>query len=188
MTPGGLTITDGHLAFNVNTVDALDELARIAQVRAKGETGGRLPSRMVISGHNAGNGPFAMFPNVKTIFAYTDTAPGTYSGAGVHLGRWERATRVRTNRLDRRIVEGTRKGDHVAVGSAKHGYNDGQKLSAMDALRADLDAREPGFVEAYAGDLVVSDPQRGAAAGLLRRPADHPGPQRPAGGRECRTG
>jgi hypothetical protein len=190
-----------------NTADALDELAQIAQVWAKAEHGGTIPSRMVLSGHGAGEGIFgegnatltlemlgalaeampkaagqvedlhisacyggsrrhvdiyrAMFPNVKTIFAYANTAPGTYSGVADHLSRWERATRGRTNDIDRQIVDGTRKGANVAVWSAKDGYDDGRVMTDLQSLREDLAARGPDFDAAYRGDGVITDPHGG---------------------------
>ena len=34
-----------------------------------------------------------MFPKLKTVWAYGDSAPGTWSGAMPHNRRWEGATR-----------------------------------------------------------------------------------------------
>ncbi|MCB9638226.1 MAG: hypothetical protein H6727_04865 [Myxococcales bacterium] len=119
--------------------NARDELAQVAQVWAKAEKGGSIPSRLLISGHHVGSGVWGdgngkiswenlrglceampraagqvedlhlsacysggrtkhlmyqeMFPNAKTIWAYSGSAPGSGSGATVHQAAWERATR-----------------------------------------------------------------------------------------------
>ena len=145
--------------------NARDEMAQIAQVFARAEKGGSIPSRLLLSGHHVGSGVWGdnngqlswgvvkdlckampraaeqiedlhlsacysggrakhemyqeLFPNAKTIWAYSGTAPGAGSGATVHQAAWERATRgsntaiddTAKNLQDRRI----RKADNLDV-------------------------------------------------------------------------
>jgi hypothetical protein len=187
--------------------DARDELAQLAQVWAKAELGGQVPSRMVLSGHNVGSGVWgddngrmsfdclaklaeampkaarsiedlhlsacysggqhlmeryrAMFPNAKTIWAYTGSAPGSYSGATAHMARWDRATRGTKDELDRAIAEGTRKGENVAVWSAAHGYVDGKPPAPLSEVRAAVQNNESTFTRFQSGQEKVQDTQSG---------------------------
>lgn len=187
--------------------DGRDELAQLAQVWAKAEKGGQIPSRMMLSGHNVGSGVWgddngmlrfetigklaeampraarsvedlhlaacysggqplmekyrAMFPNVKTIWAYAGSAPGSYSGATAHQSRWETATRGSKDDLNRAIAEGTRKGENVAVWSAKHGYVDGHPPAPLADVRSAVQNAEPTFTRFQSGETPVADPQSG---------------------------
>lgn len=187
--------------------DARDELAQVAQIWAKAEQGGQIPSRMVLSGHNVGSGVWgddngrlsfdslaklaeampkaarsvedlhlsacysggqhlmekyrAMFPNAKTIWAYTGSAPGSYSGATAHQSRWERATRGTKEDLDRAIADGTRKGENVAVWSVAHGYVDGKPPAPLAEVRAAVQGNEGTFKRFQSGQEKVQDTQSG---------------------------
>ncbi|MBE2248701.1 MAG: LysM peptidoglycan-binding domain-containing protein [Myxococcus sp.] len=187
--------------------DARDELAQVAQVWAKAEQGGQIPSRLVLSGHNVGSGVWgddngrlsfdslgklaeampraarsvedlhlsacysggqpamekyrAMFPNAKTIWAYTGSAPGSYSGATGHQGRWESATRGDKASLDRAVAAGTRKGENVAVWSAQHGYVDGNPPSPLATVRSAVQNGEPTYQRFFTGGDKVQDTQSG---------------------------
>ncbi len=63
-----------------------------------------------------------VFSNVSTIWAYSGSAPGSYSGATVHLSKWDKATRGSKIALDRAIADKTRKGQNVSVWSRHFGY------------------------------------------------------------------
>ena len=148
----GLPLTQSREVATVlaqGGADARDELAQLAQVWARAEKGGVVPSRLVLSAHSIGpmalwgekNGALdqgiigrlaqampkaaaqvedlyvaacyngnepsmdawrAAFPNLKTMAAYTGSAPGAFVGSTAHMARWEQATRgeVETLRAD----------------------------------------------------------------------------------------
>lgn len=103
----------------------------------------------------------AMFPKLKTIWAYDGSAPGAVSGAGTHLARWERATRGQGDALDREVAAGTRKGDFVAVWTSSAGYQSG--TPAVPLVRAEASyLQSADLVPLYfSGERTVDDPQRG---------------------------
>lgn len=132
----------------------------------------------------------AIFPNVKTVMAYHDSAPGAYSGATTHLGRWEAATRGDTGEIRRGIVAGTRKGENVTVWSRDGGYDDGRAPQTLDAARARHQATASTTAAYFDGTTPVDNPQRGplrdhynAIQGLLQR-TDLPADERRALGEE----
>lgn len=102
-----------------------------------------------------------MFPNVKTIWAYTGSAPGSYSGATGHLSRWDTATRGDKASLDRAIAEGTRKGENVAVWSQSLGYVDGRPPTPLADVRAEVTQGESTFTNFSSGQQKVENPQSG---------------------------
>jgi hypothetical protein len=103
----------------------------------------------------------AMFPNVKTIWAYSGSAPGSYSGATAHQSRWESATRGTRADLDRAIAQATRKGENVAVWTIEHGYNDGRPPAPLAEVREAVTRGEPTFERFRSGQESVADPQTG---------------------------
>jgi len=192
--------------------DSRDELAQLAQVWAKAEKGGQIPSRLVLSGHSGGksvwgdgNGRLTfesieklaaampraassiedlhlaacstgeqtqmdhyreMFPNVKTIWAYTNSdsgsAPGAFEGATTHERLWEKATRGDKDTLDRTIAIKANKGDNVTVWTASGGYDNGLTTQASLAdARAAVDSRRDAFTRAWSGEVKIKDPQHG---------------------------
>ncbi len=119
----------------------------------------------------------AIFPKVKTIWAYTGSAPGSYSGAIAHHARWEAATRGATGALDRAIADNTRKGENVAVWSVEKGYIDGRPPEPLDSVRRDLARAEATFTRHFSGEQAVSDPQTGPLRDYyneLQRLLQHP--------------
>lgn len=188
--------------------DGKDEFAMIAQVWAKAEQGGSIPSRMVISGHHVGsavwgdgNGRISwdnlqalsdampeaasqvkdlhlsacysggdakfqkyqgIFPNVKTIWAYSGSAPGTGSGATHHQAAWERATRgggtnvagTAQNLVDR----GWRKAENIDAGTINRITTDNGDLNV---LRAQVAGGEETFTSFFSGAEVIQSSQRG---------------------------
>ena len=126
-----------------------------------------------------------VFPRLLTIWAYTDSAPGSYTGAVEHLHLWDLATRGDKKSIDRLIAEKTRKGGHVAVWSRHHGYQDGaiEPLPVIEARVADA---EPTFQAYFAGNRTVASTQTGElrdfynhVQALLQHP-DLPAADRPA--------
>lgn len=103
----------------------------------------------------------AIFPNAKTIWAYDGSAPGGASGAIAHLRRWEQATQGTRADLDRKIAEGTRKGENVAVWSAEHGYLGKEPPKSLESVRADYTQRAQDFGYYFSGERPVENPQTG---------------------------
>lgn len=103
----------------------------------------------------------AMFPNVKTIWAYSGSAPGSYSGAVPHQSRWETATRGTRADLDRAIAQATRKGENVAVWTVDHGYNDGRPPAPLSEVRATVERGQATFERYLSGQDAVRDSQTG---------------------------
>ncbi|MEW5741432.1 MAG: LysM domain-containing protein [Myxococcota bacterium] len=103
----------------------------------------------------------AIFPNAKTIWAYSGSAPGSYSGAVPHQSRWENATRGTRTDLDRAIAEHTRKGENVAVWTVTHGYNDGRPPAPLSEVRAAVESNQPTYQRFQSGQEAVADPQTG---------------------------
>jgi hypothetical protein len=103
----------------------------------------------------------ALFPQLKTMWAYDGSAPGTFSGAMAHLARWEKATRDEVQALQPDRARGLRKGDNVAVWSRRDGYQTARvKVSTAD-LRARQSMGSATFERYFQGDEVVRDTQRG---------------------------
>ncbi|MBL8911375.1 MAG: LysM peptidoglycan-binding domain-containing protein [Archangium sp.] len=103
----------------------------------------------------------AMFPNAKTVWAYTGSAPGSYSGATAHLSRWDTATRGTKEGLTRELAAGTRKGENVAVWSKEHGYLDGNARAPLADLQATVTRGQATFDRFSSGAEKVVDSQTG---------------------------
>ncbi|MFO0601365.1 MAG: hypothetical protein U0228_39010 [Myxococcaceae bacterium] len=118
----------------------------------------------------------AMFPNAKTIMAYSGSSPGAASGATAHQKAWEQATRGSGDGLDRKIFQGMRKGENVSVWTRTKGFDDGSPrtpLSDLQSRRAELQA---GFDDAWKGGA-IPDTQRGPVRDYynsLQRLIQHP--------------
>jgi hypothetical protein len=127
----------------------------------------------------------AIFPNAKTVWAYGDSAPGSYSGATAHLNRWERATRGSRAELDRDIAAKTRKGENVTVWTSSRGYQDGQAPEGLDARRQRVETSSRAFAGYFSGSQAVGNPGQGplreyySAMQRLLQSADLPAAERP---------
>jgi hypothetical protein len=191
--------------------DARDELAQLAQVWARAEKGGVIPSRLVLSGHSSGgilwghtetfkngflfrdslarlatampraaasvedlciaacnnggetnvNAWRALFPNLKTMWAYKGTAPGSASGATAHLSRWEKATRGEVDALRPDLARGLRMGEFLAVWSRRDGYQTATVSESVSDLRVRQTAGHATFERYFRGDEQVRDPHHG---------------------------
>jgi hypothetical protein len=181
---------------------ALDEMAKITQVWAKGERGEQIPSRMVLSGHHVGSGVYdhgngktswdalkdlskampqaaaqvedinfsacyayskdintsikEIFPNVKTRWLYSESAPGTWNGAMDHLEAWEGATRGNGQNLQDAVnqlkSQHVRKADNVYVetDNSRSVYNG----PSLDVLRNNIRNDESLYREYFNGERV----------------------------------
>ena len=103
----------------------------------------------------------AIFPHLKTIWAYDGSAPGATSGAVVHLARWEKATRGPREVVDRGVAKNTRKAEFVAVWSQRGGYDNGQAPVELAAIRAMYERTKVVVADYLSGREVVTDPQHG---------------------------
>jgi hypothetical protein len=102
----------------------------------------------------------AIFPKVKTVWAYLHTAPSLATGGKAHIKLWDRATRGHATRIDRSIAKGTGRGENVAVWSRIYGLQTGT-VESLEELRARIADGEPTFAAFFKGDQVVADHQTG---------------------------
>ncbi len=94
---------------------------------------------------------FDIFPAVKTIWAYHDSSPGTWSGAMTHMTKWERATRGHDpSKVKANLAAGTRKGANVSVWTETGGY-DGAERKSVDEVLAAVAAQEAAFKDFFEG-------------------------------------
>lgn len=101
-----------------------------------------------------------VFPNVSTIWAYSGSAPGTYSGAKKHLSIWNSSTKGNKIKLDRSIANNTRKGKSVAVWSKFFGYQ-AKGSSAINDLISRINSAEPTYWSYFSGQSIVQNTQNG---------------------------
>lgn len=102
-----------------------------------------------------------MFPNVKTIVAYSGSSPGSYSGATAHQKAWEQATRGEREGISRQLFQGMRKGENVTVWTKTHGFDDGNPPQAIGNLRSTVQNGRAAYESALRGETPVGDPQTG---------------------------
>ncbi|GIW72574.1 MAG: hypothetical protein KatS3mg102_2116 [Planctomycetota bacterium] len=127
----------------------------------------------------------AMFPNLKTFWAYGDSAPGTWSGAMIHNRIWERATRGHDyGAVERRLAAGTRKGENVATWNIEDGYQAAGPSRPLAEVRAELEGMQATYDACFRGEQTVQDTQRGPLRDYYRRVQELLGnPALPAGER-----
>lgn len=101
----------------------------------------------------------AMFPNAKTITAYTGSSPGAASGATAHQKLWEQATRGSSENLTKKMFEGMRKGENVAVWTKSKGYDDGSVRAPIAELKTRQTELQSGFDAAWAGGEIPNTQQ-----------------------------
>lgn len=104
----------------------------------------------------------AIFPNLKTAWAYSHSAPGTYSGALPHMARWDNATRGHdASKVQMNLAAGTRKGENVATWNAVTGYQSDAVPRSLSDLRREVESGRSGFDEYLKGNSAVADTQQG---------------------------
>ena len=102
-----------------------------------------------------------MFPALDSIWAYSGSSPGTWSGAIPHLERWERATESGDGgNVEPRLALGTRKGEFVATWNREDGYLGPEPMS-LGQLERSLAEQESVWLRHASGELAVADPQDG---------------------------
>lgn len=128
-----------------------------------------------------------IFPNAKTIWAYSDSAPGTWSGAMPHMTAWETATRGRSTDVAGAaaglVRRGVRKAENIDARAvdAERG-----NVRSLADLRAQHQQREAAFEPHFRGTQTVANTQQGplrdyynSVQALLQHP-DLPAADRPA--------
>jgi hypothetical protein len=141
------------------------EIKKIEEIAAALPVAASLIEDLHLSACYSGNERYLVrwrrvFPNVSTIWAYSGSAPGTYSGAQKHLSIWNSATKGNKIKLDRAIASNTRKGKNVAVWSRHFGYQ-AKGSSAINDLINRISAADPTYLAYFSGDAVVLDTQSG---------------------------
>ncbi len=206
--------------------NARDEVAQIAQVWSRGEKGGSIPSRLLISGHHVGSGVWGdnngriswdtmrglteampraaaqvedlhlsacysggrakhqmyqeFFPNTKTIWAYSGSAPGAGSGATTHQAAWERTTRGDGTAIDQTaanlLQRGVRKAENLDVAVVGQDIPlSGQSMAQLYEL---VRSNEGTFERFFQGQENVTNAQQGplrAYYNQLQALLQHPG-------------
>jgi LysM repeat protein len=104
----------------------------------------------------------AMFPKVKTVWAYSGSAPIAGPIAARHEQLWEAATRGRRDDLDRAIAGRAAGGESVAVWTVTGGYQDGQPPRPLEDVKSAFERQEPTFDRYFRGEEMMTSPQSGA--------------------------
>ncbi len=167
----------------------LDTIAELSLLfpRAAGQVQDLMMAACYSGGESKLDSYTAMFPNLRSVWAYDGSAPGAVSGAVPHILRWERGTRGEAgDNLSRTVAHGTRKGENVAVWTVVKGYDNGQARGPIENDRASYDGSR-GIVASFrSGETPVANSQTGplrehynAIQRLLSRP-DLPAADRPA--------
>jgi hypothetical protein len=116
-----------------------------------------------------------IFPQVKTIWAYENQAPGSDTGAMLHQTGWVAATRGRSTGLTRAIAQGDQK--KIAIWTKTRGYSAWEPPLDTNALRGKVQwLQQHAFYPAFNGlpttdidgfhiPIEITDPH----AGLVRQ-------------------
>jgi hypothetical protein len=102
----------------------------------------------------------AMFPNLKTVWAYRKSAPGARNGAQRHMKAWESATRGRTQSIELKRRSLGRHGENVVLWSQSRGYRDARQVPLAQLWR-EYQARRYLIDAYFAGEREVTDPHKG---------------------------
>jgi hypothetical protein len=118
-----------------------------------------------------------IFPNMKTLWAYSGSAPGTGSGAVQHQAAWERATRgdgTPEDAAQRLKDRGMRKAENIFTSSGDNVVYQGPALSDLQQAVRD---GEPAFERHFTGQERVTNAQTGPLRDYynqLQRLLQHP--------------
>jgi len=109
-----------------------------------------------------------IFPKLKTIWAYSDSAPGAASGAVTHMKIWEKATRGKgTQTLDPTKAKRTRKGKNVATWSEEEGYK-GQEQRDIHQVLDEIGEMEDSYQAFLTGQREVKSTANGPMRSYYR--------------------
>lgn len=101
-----------------------------------------------------------VFPNLMSMWAYSGSAPGSLSGAVLHLRIWEKRTRDSSAGAHRSEASKTRKGDNVTVWSRVYG-TESETVEDLQTLRDQESTDRRVFTECFNGDQLVVDTDAG---------------------------
>ena len=101
-----------------------------------------------------------IFRNLISIWAYSGSAPGSMSGAALHLRIWEKQTRGNSAGAHRSGAKKTRKGDNVTVWSRIYG-TESDTIESIQALRSRESNDRRVFTDFLNGDQLVVDTDAG---------------------------
>jgi hypothetical protein len=105
-----------------------------------------------------------IFPNLKSEWTYSHSAPSAKNGAVQHQKIWETATRDRNASLNRNIAIGTRLGENVNTWAIETGFKDGKPVKNINDLLSSLDDQTALFARFYMG----YEPVKNSHSGPLR--------------------
>jgi len=119
-----------------------------------------------------------MFPNLESIWAYHGSSPGTWSGAMVHMDKWEAATEPgdEAGGVDPSLAGRSRKADNVSTWNQEDGYQGEQPMSLYD-IESRLSSGQTTFDDHFTGTVEVTDPQNGPLRqyyNIVQRYLSHP--------------
>ena len=97
-----------------------------------------------------------IFRNLVSMWAYSGSAPGSMSGASLHLRIWEKQTRGNSAGAHRSGAKKTRKGDNVTVWSRIYG-TESDTIESIQALRSRESNDRRVFTDFFNGDQLVVD-------------------------------
>jgi hypothetical protein len=120
-----------------------------------------------------------MFPNLKTVWAYGESAPGSGSGAVQHLKAWEKTTRADGVGVDdtaAALVKGkVRKAENI---DATNLTKEAKALPDLGKLKTDVAEKKDVFGRYFSGDFAVKNPGTGPLRdyyGQVQKLLQHPG-------------
>ena len=159
---GGTSLWGEEGSF-VNGVLTRRDFARLAAAMPRAAAG--VEDLCLAACYNGGEATMEawgeLFPNLRTMWAYDGSAPGTFSGATAHLARWEKATRGEVDSLRPDLLRGLRKGENLAVWSRLQGHQTATVRVSTADLRARLSSGHVTFERYFQGQEVVRDSQHG---------------------------
>jgi hypothetical protein len=105
-----------------------------------------------------------LYPNLKTILAYSGTSPSVATGSLGHIGRWEKATQGKdVKNMDVELMDGLNYGENVSTWDSSGGYHT-QSDAEEDGARSLMVIihRDDAMVAAYdSGQKECTDPHSG---------------------------
>ncbi len=144
-----------------------DILKRITKAfpGAAGQVEDLMLSACYSGGEATMNQYFELFPGVKTIWAYHDSSPGSFSGAVPHMKKWERATRGQDyGAVDPELAKGTRKAKNISTWNEEDGYQ-GAERKPLATLIQEAEAARAIFDIHFSGGREVVDTGGGPLRG-----------------------
>lgn len=120
----------------------------------------------------------AAFPSLDSIWAYTGSSPGTWSGAMVHMDQWEAATEHDQDgsKVDPEAAGNSRKAENIATWNSTDGYQ-GESPMDLSTVESELTSQESTYQRFFSGEEAVANSQAGPLRdyyNLVQRALQHP--------------